>query len=70
VEFTASSRDSAKGVGGPHPRRKPEGLPQIRPALRVSGGIARSHDIGLAAFRVVRIAIPEIELIPSGQPLV
>jgi hypothetical protein len=35
----------------------------------LSGGIARSPDIGLATFRVVRLAIPETELIPSGRPL-
>jgi hypothetical protein len=57
-------------------RRNPKGLPQIHPALRVSGwrtpfpgGIARSHDIGLATFRAVRLAIPETEFIPSGRPL-
>ncbi|SIT56959.1 hypothetical protein BQ8794_30408 [Mesorhizobium prunaredense] len=51
-------------------------MPQIHPARRVSGwrtpfpgGIARSHDIGLATFRAIRLATPETEFIPSGRPL-
>jgi len=56
---------------------KPEGFAANSPGssgfrladAHLSGGIARSHDIGLATFRVVRLAIPETELIPSKRPL-
>jgi len=75
-EFAAGSRNSEKGVAGLHPRRNPKDLPQIHPALQVSGwrtptlsgSIARSHDIGLATAWFA-YAITETELIPSGRPL-